>query len=74
MAFMGKSVGMLFPMLSVKFNNIHCAGLRIETAYIYIHSVWVGARNVKRFYSASGAEVMLGYSGVECVGCEIVFS
>ena len=65
---------MCFPIAAVEICNSNDGnGFRLETADIDADTVGVGARNVKGFDAAVGAETVLGDTGVEGVGGEVLF-
>ena len=68
-------IGMFFPVASIEICNTNlCNGFRVETADIDADPVGVGARDVKGLDATVGAKTVLGDTGVECVGGEVLFT
>lgn len=74
LAFVCKCMRIGFPISAIELNNPNGIWPGVQASNVYIHSVWIGARYVKRLDATNFAEFMLSHAGIEAIRGDCFFA
>lgn len=74
LTFMGKTMGIGFPILAIKGDDRDLLWLINQASYIDINPIRVRSRNIKWFHTTNLAKLMLSNACIKSIGCELLFS